>query len=134
MMYGGYGGYGGMGMGGMGYGYNPYGYGQGGMRRGMLLDEFDCMGGCPMQAFCDYGVCRCRSGYDARYGKCWKDINDFNNNNWNERKGSGFNPHKSCSNHDVCKEVDMNMECDEGTCQCRDEMKWNEEALECQIF
>ena len=38
------------------------------------------------------------------------------------------------SNYDVCKEVDMNMECDEGTCQCRDEMKWNEEALECQIF
>ena len=28
----------------------------------------------------------------------------------------------------------MNIECDQGTCQCRDEMKWNNEALECQIF
>ena len=123
-----YGGYGGYGYGHGGYGYGGYGH------RGMLYNEFDCVGGCPMQAFCDYGVCRCRSGYDARYGKCWKDINDFNNNNWNERKGPGFNPHKSCSDHDVCKEVDMNMECDQGTCQCRDEMKWNEEALECQIY
>ena len=35
---------------------------------GMLLqDEFDCIGGCPMNAFCDYGICRCRTGYDARY-------------------------------------------------------------------
>ena len=66
MMYqgGGYG-YGGM-HGGYGYGYSPYGMGGG--RRGMLLqDEFDCIGGCPMNAFCDYGICRCRTGYDARY-------------------------------------------------------------------
>ncbi len=60
-------GYGGYGMGYGGYGYNPYGMGYGGGRRGMLLNEFDCLGGCPMQAFCDYGVCRCRNGYDARY-------------------------------------------------------------------
>ena len=33
----------------------------------LLQDEFDCIGGCPMNAFCDYGICRCRTGYDARY-------------------------------------------------------------------
>merc|ERR1719323_2836036 len=125
LFYGGYGGYHGY-----GYGYSPYGYGH----RGMLVNENDCVPGCPMQAFCDYGICRCRSGYDARYGKCWKDINTFNNNDWNDRKSAGFDPYKSCSSHADCKDTDMNMECKDGKCQCRADMRWNDEALECQIF
>merc|ERR1719323_267713 len=125
LFYGGYGGYHGY-----GYGYSPYGYGH----RGMLVNENDCVPGCPMQAFCDYGICRCRSGYDARYGKCWKDIDTFNNNDWSERKSAGFDPYKSCSSNDVCKDTDMNMECKDGKCQCREDLKWNDEALECQIF
>ena len=129
LMYGGYGGYGGYGYG-HSYGYSPYGHGH----RAMLVNENDCVGGCPMQAFCDYGICRCRSGYDARYGKCWKDIDTFNNNDWNERKSAGFDPYKSCSSNDACKETDMNMVCQGGKCQCREDLKWNDEALECQIF
>jgi hypothetical protein len=126
---------GGMGYGGYGYG-NQYGSGYGHRRRGMLLDEFDCIGGCPMQAFCDYGVCRCRNGYDARYGSCWKRYEDFEKQNWDERKQPAYVPYKSCSDHQQCRQTDMNMVCkqDTQTCQCRDTMKWNDEALECQVF
>jgi hypothetical protein len=118
-----------------GYG-NQYGSGYGHRRRGMLLDEFDCIGGCPMQAFCDYGVCRCRNGYDARYGSCWKRYEDFEKQNWDERKQPAYVPYKSCSDHQQCRQTDMNMVCkqDTQTCQCRDTMKWNDEALECQVF
>jgi len=125
---------GGMG-GGYGYGNSPYGYG----RRGMLLDEFDCRGGCPMNAFCDYGICRCRTGYDARYGQCWNRMDDFNGrqSDWNLRQQSDFNPYKPCNTDGECRLVDMNMICNmtaSKTCQCRDDMKWNDEALECQVF
>merc|ERR1719228_2363705 len=124
--------------GGYGYGHNPYGY-EGAGRRGMLLaDEYDCIGGCPMNAFCDYGICRCRTGYDARYGRCWNRIEDFNSNQdqWQLREQSNYNPYESCTSHDACRNVDMNMFCEseKGTCQCRNDMKWNEETLECQIY
>jgi len=44
--------------------------------------------------------------------------------------------------HKDCKNVDMNMICGQSgtssvgsrSCQCRDDMKWNDEGLECQIY
>lgn len=72
MMGGGYGGYGGYGM---GYGYSPYGiHGQ-----SILVNAHDCVGGCPMQAFCDMGICRCREGYEARFGSCYQNFNSIYN-------------------------------------------------------
>ena len=41
---------------------------------------------------------------------------------------------KNCSVDNDCKTYDMNMVCKKGQCVCRDLMKWNEEALECQVF
>merc|ERR1712062_447915 len=121
LMYGGYGGYGGYGYG-HSYGYSPYGHGH----RAMLVNENDCVGGCPMNAFCDYGICRCRTGYDAKYGRCWNRIEDFNRNQdqWQLREKSGFTPYKTCSAHNDCENVDMNMFCDseKGSCQCRNDM------------
>ena len=35
------------------------------------------MGGCPIGAFCDYGMCRCRHGYEERYGGCWNSRDSF---------------------------------------------------------
>ncbi len=29
------------------------------------------------QAYCDYEICRCEEGYEARYGSCFKTIEDF---------------------------------------------------------
>ena len=56
---------------------------------------------------------------------------------WSRREQPGFNPYVSCNDHNQCtNEIDMNMICNEknSTCQCRETMQWNEEALECQIF
>ena len=56
---------------------------------------------------------------------------------WSRREQPGFNPYVSCNDHNQCtKEIDMNMICNEknSTCQCRETMQWNDEALECQIF
>ena len=76
------------------------------------------------------------TGYDARYGQCWNRMDDFNKHQdqWQLRQGSGYDPYKSCSRHDDCKTVDMNMICEGGKCQCRDDMKWNDEGLECQVY
>ena len=55
------------------YGYNnyrPYGH-------SVLVNAHDCVGGCPMQAFCDFGICRCREGYEARFGNCYKNFQDI---------------------------------------------------------
>merc|ERR1712018_474572 len=147
MMYGGNGSSG-MGMGGYGYGMGHHGYGynyghspygMNGGRRGFLSsDQFQCMGGCPSNAFCDYGICRCKAGYDARFGSCWNDIESFNQNQagWNRRQEKGYNPHVSCETHNNCGQIDMNMICFDknSTCQCRETMAWNDEALECQIY
>ena len=94
--------------------------------------------GCPSNAFCDYGICRCKAGYDARFGSCWNNIESFNQNQagWNRRQEKGYNPHVSCETHNNCGQIDMNMICFDknSTCQCRETMAWNDEALECQIY
>ena len=55
------------------------------------LDQKSCIGGCPNDAFCDFGICRCHEGFEEKYGSCfiWKE--DFNaryvfNNRYVERK------------------------------------------------
>eukprot|EP00095_Tigriopus_kingsejongensis_P009985 maker-scaffold17_size721972-snap-gene-6.23 protein:Tk09985 transcript:maker-scaffold17_size721972-snap-gene-6.23-mRNA-1 annotation:"---NA---" len=70
MMGGGYGGYGGMGM---GYGYSPYGL----HGNSLLVNAHDCVGGCPNQAFCDMAICRCREGFEARFGSCYRNFNNI---------------------------------------------------------
>ena len=81
---------------------------------------------------------------DPRYGQCWNRMEDFDRkqDQWQQRQGSGYNPYQSCSEHEDCKNVDMNMICGQSgtssvgsrSCQCRDDMKWNDEGLECQIY
>ena len=81
---------------------------------------------------------------DPRYGQCWNRMEDFDRkqDQWQQRQGSGYNPYQSCSDHKDCKNVDMNMICGQSgtssvgsrSCQCRDDMKWNDEGLECQIY
>ena len=106
--------------------------------RGILLDEHDCIGNCPDNAYCDLGMCRCKTGYDARYGLCWSKMEDFDWNQpmWTHRNKPDFEPFMKCENHEFCQVTDMNMICDEetSTCQCRRDMQWNSEALECQVF
>ncbi len=62
---------------GWGYGgYGGYGYGYGYNREGSRLALYStpCVGGCPSDAFCDYGICRCKQGYEARFGQCYRNF------------------------------------------------------------
>jgi len=100
-------------------------------------NNYDCFGGCPIGAFCDFGMCRCRSGYEERYGRCWNRASDFERRSWSRRRSTSFNPENTaCSEHSECLDIDMNLYCsnERGRCSCREDMKWNKEELECQIY
>ena len=73
----------------------------------ILANQFECMGGCSNTSFCDYGICRCNTGYDALYGSCWDNLETFTNKQelWNRRQENDFNPYISCSNHHHCKTI-----------------------------
>jgi len=53
-----------------------------------------------------------------------------------------FDPFVTCSETSSCAKMDMNLVCNTnlttggnlGKCQCRQDMKWNAEAGECQLF
>ena len=46
------------------------------------------------------------------------------------------NPFVACNNATDCHYIDMNLVCstDSKTCQCREDMKWNDKELECQVY
>ena len=125
------GGYGGSGYG-YGFGHSPYGH------RTLVVNHNSCIGGCPNQAFCDYGICRCREGFEARFGRCYENFNNVYNTNreeFNRRLGSGFDPYKPCQTNPECRVIDMNMICSpQQKCACRNDMKWNADTGECQIY
>jgi len=94
-----------------------------------------CFGGCPIDAHCEWGFCECNRGLEKRYGRCER--------NWGGESGrpAGFNPFQPCSNTANCQRLDMNLVCntnlttgDGGRCECRQDMKWNTEAGECQLY
>merc|ERR1719188_91099 len=114
------------------YGHSPYGH------RSIVVNHNDCVGGCPNRAFCDYGICRCREGYEARFGRCYENFGNVYNSRrdeFNRRVGPGFDHEKPCQANRECGIIDMNMICSlQKTCACRPDMKWNSETGECQIF
>ena len=64
-------------------------------------------------------------------------MRDFTRIDWSNRLSIGFKPFANCStNHSVCLKIDMNMICSSLTkkCECRENMKWNSDVLECQTF
>ena len=107
-----------------------------------------CKGGCPYDSFCDSGICRCYEGYEERYGTCWAKVRDFTRIDWGKRLSVSFDPFPNCTEHRTCTSVDMNMICggiqektDENSmdhretrCKCRENMEWNPDVLECQLF
>lgn len=60
---------------------------------------------------------------------------------WSNRLSPNYNPFVSCTGHSECIKIDMNAICstktDENTntrkCECREDMRWNNETLECQV-
>jgi len=148
------GGMGGMGMGnpGMGMVVGNQGIGMGmgsGMGMGMMAGGWDndyytnnyltntCIGGCPINSHCEWGLCECNGGSTRRYGRCEK--------NWPTNtppRPQNFDPFQTCSDSSTCQALDMNLICNTnlttqgtiGKCECRRDMRWNAEGGECQLY
>eukprot|EP00092_Neocalanus_flemingeri_P106556 GFUD01136724.1.p1 GENE.GFUD01136724.1~~GFUD01136724.1.p1 ORF type:complete len:712 (-),score=170.30 GFUD01136724.1:71-2206(-) len=96
----------------------------------------ECMGGCPMNAHCEWGFCECNAGSTRQYGRC--------ESNWANipPRPSSFDPFQTCSTTATCMAMDMNLICNTdlttqgnvGKCECRRDMKWNTQTGECQVF
>jgi len=110
-----------------------------------------CRFGCPTNSHCEWGFCECNVGFIKIYGKCldYKETLRYQMN-FNfvgvgcSMKNVGFNStaqhvnaqHSSCSAQDINMVCSANLNVTEGLgrCQCGRDMKWNNEAKECQIF
>lgn len=53
-----------------------------------------------------------------------------------QHQSSNMDPFKSCNNTTDCHQIDMNLVCSTKSkkCECREDMKWNEKELECQLY
>jgi len=97
-----------------------------------------CLFGCPMNSHCEWGFCECNAGTVRKYGQC--------RDNWSaqsmQARPSNFDPFKSCTESSDCMTTDMNLICNKnltiqgttGKCECRRDMKWNQQQGECQIY
>jgi len=129
---------------GTGIGLGMAGMGVGMMARGWDNDYYNnnyltntCIGGCPINSHCEWGLCECNAGTTRRYGRCEK--------NWPANpppRPQNFDPFQTCSNSQTCQALDMNLICNTnlttegsiGKCECRRDMKWNTGEGECQLF
>merc|ERR1711971_181393 len=88
-----------------------------------------CLGGCPPNAHCEWGVCECDDGFKRAWGGC------FNMNFTSMPEPPRPRDQAlACSRSQECFGHDMNMVCRDQTCQCREDMRWNSKALECQLY
>jgi len=94
-----------------------------------------CFGGCPFAAHCEWGFCECNRGYEKRFGRCERD--------WSNQPGrpANFDPFVDCMDTSTCQRLDMNLICNTnktiqngGKCECRTDMRWNEQTSECQLY
>jgi len=98
----------------------------------------ECYQGCPPNSRCEYSFCECNYGYEKRYGQClstWGGVSQA------QYRPQGFDPFKQCMSHTDCQQMDMNLICNtekttgpDGVCECRRDMRWNTDALECQMY
>ena len=103
----------------------------------MLIFRNECMDGCPvMNTHCEWGFCECNSGTTKISGQC-VDISKAKS----KERPENFDPFVSCTETYVCRRLDINLICQKenistptGKCQCKQDMKWNAEAGECQLF
>jgi len=96
----------------------------------------ECMGGCPLGAHCEWGICECNYNYRRTYGRCIRRTSGKS-----VGRSSYFDPFIQCADHKVCQNIDMNLVCNTnltlqagGKCQCKPDMKWNKDKGECQIY
>jgi len=102
-----------------------------------LKDE--CYEGCPQNSVCRYSFCECNYGYEKKWGQCQS---QWGQSAQEQFRPSSFDPFKSCNSAGECQQMDMNLICNKdlttqgttGKCECRPDMKWNTDALECQMY
>jgi len=95
----------------------------------------ECIGGCPFDSHCEWGFCECNNGYERRFGRCGRVGSIFT------PRPAQFDPFVTCANIATCQGIDINMICNTeltvqagGKCECKQDMKWNANAAECQMF
>lgn len=98
-----------------------------------------CYGGCYGSSFCDFGVCRCHNGYYPYRGSCYDNTMSLEDEEQvieATKSKLDLNPFQACNDTSDCHSIDMNLICstESKTCKCREDMKWNEEDHECQVF
>jgi len=102
----------------------------------------ECYEGCPANSHCEWSFCECNYGYKKKWGRCESDWGTIPQATLQQYRPTSFDPFKSCSSSMDCMSMDMNLVCNKdlttqatvGQCECRRDMKWNTEALECQVY
>merc|ERR1719295_1702473 len=102
----------------------------------------ECYEGCPHNSHCEYSFCECNYGYIKRWGRCESDWGQNPGSRQQDYRPQSFDPFKTCNSAADCMNMDMNLICNKelttggnvGKCECRRDMKWNTEALECQVY
>jgi len=102
----------------------------------------ECYEGCPANSHCEWSFCECNYGYTKKYGRCESDWGRVPQTQIQQYRPTSFDPFKSCSSSSDCMSMDMNLVCNKdltsqgrvGQCECRRDMKWNTDALECQVY
>ena len=84
-----------------------------------------CLGGCPVNGHCEWGICECNSGFERIFGQCHPKHTELDPDNL------GYYDSVPCC-------FDMNMICEDdgksGRCKCKPDMRYNKQAHECQIY
>jgi len=97
-----------------------------------------CFGGCPNNSHCEWSYCECDVGFHKFRGSCKKEVSAaMMQYAYAIKKDKSGN---ICKTNDDCTDYDINLICKENlttnksTCGCRENMAFNPQAQECQIF
>ena len=89
----------------------------------------ECLDICPENSHCEWSFCECNADYTKSWGQCSSSTTPSLSSS-----RTSLNPAVlPCSDTSGCRTVDINMVCQDNTCSCRRDMKWNPKALECQV-
>jgi len=90
-----------------------------------------CQYGCPENSHCEWSYCECDVGYTRFRGKCYWSLSAAMMENSETKDRTG----ESCKITEDCSKHDLNLICGPNKkCRCKEQMKYNPRAQECQIL
>jgi hypothetical protein len=115
-------------------GYSQYGDNDGYFNNFYAKNQ--CLGGCPLNAHCEWGFCECNFGYEKKWGRCVSPGTQV------APRAANFDPFVACTSTEAtCQPIDMNLICNTnltvqagGKCECKKDMRWNSATSECQLY